>query len=71
MINLPFYFSGVNEQKQSFLFLQNRCSEKFPKLYEKTPMLESLFSKKRIQDKCFPVKFAKSLKAPSFTELLR
>ena len=72
MINLPFHFSEVNEQKQSFAdVLRNRCSEKFPKLYEKTPVLESLFSKKRLQDRYFPVKFAKFLKTPFFTELLR
>ena len=45
----------------------------------KTPVLESLFKKvagpqacnvieKRVQHKCFPVKFAKFLRAPFFTE---
>ena len=33
-------------------------------------MLESLF-KKRLQHRCFPVKFAKLLRTPSFTEQLR
>ena len=45
----------------------------------KTPVLESLFKKvtglracnfieKRLQHRCFPVKFAKFLRAPFFTE---
>ena len=63
---------------QSFTdVLQNRCSWKI-----KTPVLESLFTKvanleawnfirKRIQHKCFPVKFEKILRARFFTEHLR
>ena len=50
--------------------LSKRCSQKFGKFYRKTPVLESLFDKvaalktrnvikKRLQHRCFPVKFAK------------
>ena len=37
---------------------------KFRKFYRKTPVLESLFIKKRLQHRCFLVKFAKFLRTP-------
>ena len=58
-------------QKQSFKDdFQNQCSLKFRKFHKKTPVLESLvnkvtdrkaynFIKKRLHQRCFPVKFAK------------
>ena len=61
-------------QKQSFAdFLQNRCSWKFRKFHRKISMLESLFNKaaelktcnfikKRLQHRCFSLKFAKFLR---------
>ena len=53
-----------------------RCSERFDKAHKKIPMLESLlnivtghqtgnFVEKGIQHRCFPVNFAKLLKAPT------
>ena len=53
--------------------LQNRFSKEFRKFHRKTPVLESLFTnvtglqrcnfiKKRLQHRCFPVKFAKFLR---------
>ena len=59
--------------------LQIRCSLKFCKFHSKTPVLESLFNKaaglnvsnsikKRLQHRCFPVKFVKFLKTSFFTE---
>ena len=62
--------------------LQNRHPYKIGKFHRKTPVLESLFSKvtgpkvcnfikKRLQHKCFCVKFAKLLRPPFFTEYLR
>ena len=70
-------------QKQSLAdVLQIRCSYKLFKVHRKTPVLESLFNKvaglqacnfikKRLQRKCFPVKFAKFLRTNLFTEHLR
>ena len=67
-------------QKQSFAdVLQNRCSQKLHRFHRKKTVLESLlnkfatlklcnFIKKRLQHKCFPVKFHKFLRAPFFTE---
>ena len=61
-------------KKQPFVdVLQNRCSQKFRKFHRKTPVLESLFNKaaglkacnfikKRLEHRCFPVKFAKFLR---------
>ena len=69
-------------QKQSFAdVLQNRCSEKFHKFHRKKPVFESLlnkvaglkacnFIKKRLQYKCFLMKFRKFLRTPFSTEHL-
>ena len=46
------------------MFRKKRCSLKFRKFHRKTPVLESLFIKKRLQLRCFPVKFAKFLRTP-------
>ena len=61
---------------------QNRCSEGYPNIHRKTPVLESLFDKaaglkafnfikKRVQHRRFPVNIAKSLKTAFFVEHLR
>ena len=67
-------------QKQSFAeVLQNNCSWKIRKFNRKTLVSESLFNKvagleacdfikKRLPHKYFPVKFAKFLRTPFFTE---
>ena len=51
---------------------QIRCSEKFCRFHRKTSVLESLkfcsSIKKRLQQSCVPVKLAKFLKTPFFTE---
>ena len=45
---------------------------KFRYYRRKTPVLESAFNiKKRVQHRCFSVKFAKILRTPIFTEILR
>ena len=57
---------------------KNRCSYKFRKLHRKPIVLGSIFKnsqacnfiKKRLQNSCFPVKFAKILRAPFLTEHL-
>ena len=60
-------------QKQWFTNLRHKCSEKFRKFHWKTIALESLlnkvagpdernFIKKRLQHRCFPLKFAKFLR---------
>ena len=58
--------------------LQNRYSSKFGEFHWKSPVLESLFDKglkkdcnlikRRLQHRCFPVKFVKFLGATIFTE---
>ena len=65
------------------MFIKIGYSEKFRKFHSKTPVLEFLFNKvagpnvcnsikKRLQHKCFPVKFEKFLlRAPTFIEHLR
>ena len=74
----------IHLQKQSFADVhQNRCSWKFWKLYKKALVLESFFLrtknkktamlkafnfKKRLQRRCFPVRFLKFLKTPFFIE---
>ena len=61
---------SLKSQKQSFAdVLQNKFSEKFRKFHIKTTVLESLFQacnfiKKRLQHRCFPVKFVKFTKTP-------
>ena len=58
------------------------CSLKVRKYHRKIPVLESIFNKvaglracnfiiKKLQQRCFPVKFAKFLKTPFLTEHLR
>ena len=62
--------------KQAFEnVLQNKCSYEIRKFYRKTPMLESLFNKvhavfikKRLQHRCFLVKFFKFLRMSFLTE---
>ena len=66
-------------QQHSFTnVLKSRCSKKFRKFHQKTAALEFLFNKaegpqpcnfikKRLQHRCFPVKFVKSLKTPFST----
>ena len=68
--------SFKNCQKQPLeVFCRKRSFLKFWKLHWKTSVLESLFNKaaglkacslikKRLQHKCFPLKFAKFLKTP-------
>ena len=46
--------------------LQNRCSQKFCYIIRKAPVLKSLFSKKRLQHRCFPVNIAKFLRTVFF-----
>ena len=76
-------FQSSKYKKQSFAdVLQNKCSWNFCKFHRKTLVLESPFNKvtgfqasnfikKRLQHRCFPVKFAKFLRTPFFTEHLR
>ena len=58
-------------QKQTpVAFCKKRCSQKFHKLHRKTTAVESLFNEvpglqqETLQQICFPVKFAKLLRAP-------
>ena len=68
----PFF---IFKKQPSFfeVFCKRTCYEKFNKLNRKTPVLESLFhkvtdlqacssNKKRLQHRCFPVKFARFLR---------
>ena len=65
-------------QKQPPEVFRRKCFFfKFRKFYRKTPMLEYLFNKvrknvaiKRLQHRCFPVKFAKFLRTLTFEEHL-
>ena len=63
------------------MFFKIKCSSKFHKFHRKTPVLESHFKKvaglkacnfikKRLQHRCFPVRFEKFLRTPFFTENL-
>ena len=55
--------SGANTRSSHRrCFVKKRYSWKFRKFYRKTPVLESLFNK--VAGLCFPVKFAKFLRAP-------
>ena len=68
----------IIKQKQSFAdLLQNRCFLKFRKFYRKARTLETLFNKvavlqvfkfikKRLQHRCFPLKFAQFLRTPIY-----
>ena len=73
--------AGKTWHRQSFAeILQNRCSKNFPNftgehlcwsLFKKVAGLKLCnIVKKRLQHRCFPVKFAKSLRTPLFTEHL-
>ena len=64
------------------MFFKIGALKNFANFYRKTPVLDSLFNKvagpqacsfikKRLQHRCFPVKFAKLLRTPFFTEHLR
>ena len=65
----------VSLQKQPPEVFCKKVSLEIRKFHKKTPVLESLFNKvldlqtckfikKRLQHRCFPVKFAKFLRAP-------
>ena len=63
----------INSNSQKHLFadvLQNRFSLKFPNIHGKTPVLEFLFNKKKLQHKCLPVNIAKFLRTAFFIEYL-
>ena len=85
--NAPLLFTIVfrdetNRSSSSQMFFKIDV-QKFRKFHRKTPVLEeSLFNKvaglkdcnfikKRLQHRCFPVKFANFLRTPFFTEHLR
>ena len=64
-----------HQKRPPSVFYKKRCSLKFHKFHRKTPVLESLFNgvpglkacdfiEKRLQHRCFPVKFAKYLRRP-------
>ena len=77
------FYHFHHHQKQAFAdVLHNRCSEKFCKFHRKAPALESLFNKvadlkpatlnkRRLQHRCFYVKFAKFLRTSFLTVYLR
>ena len=51
------------QEQPSETFCGKRCFSKFCKFDRKKPVLKSLFNtKKRLQRRCFPVKFAKNFK---------
>ena len=67
---------------RSQILLKIRVLKKLCKFHRKAPVLESLFHKvtglktgnsikKKLQHKCFPVKFAKVFRTPFFTEQLQ
>ena len=51
-----------NPEQPPEVFCEKMCSEKFCKFHRKTPALESLFNKNRLEHGRFPVKFAKFLR---------
>ena len=74
-MKLPFLFKYNSKwQKQPpELCFKKSCSEKFPNIHTKSPLLESLinkvagiqasnFIKNRLQHRCFSVKYAKFLR---------
>ena len=78
------FYQIIKKQKQSFAdVLQNRCSYNFSKFRSKTLVLElmfnefgglhtfSIFIKRILQHRCFPMKFMKILRTPFFTEHIR
>ena len=84
-LNMAYIFMQVmRNAKQSFAdVFQNRCSQKFhnKKILQENTYVESLLItlqawrhgsllKKRLQHRCFPVKFTKFLRTPFFTEHL-
>ena len=64
-----------HEKQPPEVFYEKRCSQKFRKFHKKTPVLESLFNeacnfiKKRLQQRCFPVKFAEFLRTTIFKNI--
>ena len=81
---LRLYASGFQMDPKLHLLeaVVRRCSRKFRNSHKKTSVLQSLFNKveglkacnfikKKLQRRCFPVKFAKFLCAPFFREHLR
>ena len=54
----------------SQMFFKIGVLKNFAKFHGKTPLFESHFNKKRLQHRWFPVKFAKFVRTPSFTEHL-
>ena len=75
-------YETLTLQEQSFTdVLQSRCSSKFFKFHWKIPALEALFNnvaglkgcnfiKKKLQHRCFPVKFAKLFRTLFYRTLL-
>ena len=72
LFDRPFIFTMSSYQKQPpEVFGKKRCSQKFRKIYQKTPVPESLFEpqpatlfEKRFCHWCFTVNFAKFLRTP-------
>ena len=65
----------VSQKQPPEVFCNNRCSQKYRKIYRKTPVPESLLNKvagltpatllkKRLWHMCFPANFAKFLRTP-------
>ena len=60
-------YSCILQKQLMEVFCKKVVLENFVKFYWKTPVLESLFNKvykKRLEHRCFPVKFTKFLRAP-------
>ena len=68
-----------NQEQSLTDAFEYRCFWKFRKFHRKISVLETILNKvagsqlyyKRLQHKCFPVKFVKILRTPFFTEHLR
>ena len=67
--------AGYAKKEPPEVFCKIGVLKNFCKFHRKTPVLESLFNracnfiKKRLQNRCFPVKFAKFLTTPTFLTL--
>ena len=72
---IPEFLSQAYEKQPLQVLCKNRCSGKFRKFHKKILVSESLFNKvtshqacsftkKRLQHRCFPVKFSKFLRLP-------
>ena len=48
---------------------QKSCSQKFCNIHWKTPVLASLFNKKRLQHRCFSINIAKFLRTPTLKNI--